>query len=114
MSESIKDELLRRAISVLKDRGTDRTTRDPSDLTWREFATSAIQITRYNSEDSIRYNDGIFRVGVDRSNKWAPITVDAIRIKHNFSQVLNFNYDYAVEALEVLRGLMVLDDLADV
>jgi len=106
MSESIKDELLRRAISVLKDRGTDRTTRDPSDLIWREFATSAIQITRYN--------DGIFRVGVDRSNKWAPITVDAIRIKHNFSQVLNFNYDYAVEALEVLRGLMVLDDLADV
>ena len=101
---TIKDELLPRAVKLLAARGRDRVTDPPSDLTWREFKTDRISITECS--------DGVFLVGVDRSNKWARIAVDAIRCKDGL--ILNYDHDNAVEALEEMRRLMVLDDLASI
>jgi len=103
---TIKDELLRRAVKLLTQRGVDRETSPSSSFTWREFKTDSINIADAS--------DGIFTIGVGQPNNWAPVWVDAIRCRDNLGLVLNYDHERSVRALEEMRRLMVLDDLADI
>jgi len=91
---TIKDELLQRAVKILKVRGVDQVTQRPSDYTWREFKTDLISIADAS--------DGIFTIGVGKYTKWAPVWMDAIRCKDSLGLVLNYDHHNAIRCKDNL------------
>ena len=101
---TIKDELVPRAWKLLKDRGTGYT--DAPGYLFEEFRTNELRI--------IRDEQGIFQVQVVSNDVYHVNSVweDCFRCNGD-GVVLDYKHVLAVQAVELMRQLMILDDLAD-